>query len=110
MNDYNTKNRMMAYAIREAKRKVERWFHCKDNCEWIEASFTDDEGIPICITQDSDKYRVFIIKGCPPKGCVVADYGDNGTVKMLSLLFWNRSYTFKNVYGHGTLGDLTNKV
>ena len=110
MIDDNTKQKMMLYAIKEAKRKVERWYHCKDNCEWIEGSFTDIEGDPsTCITM-ADKYRVFIIQGSPPKGCVIADYGNNGTVKMLSLLFWNKSYTFMNVYGHGTLGDLSDKI
>lgn len=104
------KKAMMAYAIEEAKRRVERWYHCKDNCEWIEASFTDLEGNPICTTLGSDKYRVFIIQGSPPRGCVIADYGNNGTVKMHSLLFWNKTYTFKNVYGYGTLGDLKDKI
>lgn len=107
----NMRDKMMDYAIEIAKKKVEGWYKIKfGNCTWIEASFSDLEGNPICTTLDSDKYRVFIIQGNPPKGCVIADYANDGIVKMLSFMFWSRTYTFKKVFGHGTLGDLKDKV
>lgn len=86
-------------------------FNCKPGSrEWIEASFIDPEGNTVCNRTGFDKYRVFILQGTPPKGCVIADYVNNEKVKMMSVLFRNKTYTFNNICGNGTLGDLKKKL
>ena len=97
-----TRDEVMEYAIKRAKKKVLEWYG--EDRGWIEAL------LPENISNGFEKYRIFVCPGSAPKGCIIADYSGSGTVKMTGVLNNHQSYTFKNVFSNGTLGDIESRL